>query len=38
MKVRVDVAENPSGRSSEDLFATAATNYTTYTTLVGRKR
>ena len=38
MKVRVDVVENPSGRSSDDLFATAATNYTTYTTLVGRKR
>jgi len=38
MKVRVDVAENPSGRSSEDVFASTSTNYTTYTTLVGRKR
>lgn len=38
MKVRVDVAENPSGRSPADLFASTATNYTTYSTLVGRKR
>jgi uncharacterized protein (TIGR02598 family) len=38
MKVRVDVAENPNGRFPDDLFSTTATNYTTYTSLVGRKR
>lgn len=38
MKVRVDVAENPSGRTPEDLFSPTATNFTTYTSLVGRKR